>query len=376
MLIEVHMLKNYAPSNLNRDDTGSPKDCIFGGVPRGRISSQCQKRNLRISSILRESMVGQDWGLRTRKLAETIADEVEKLGVDKEYIPVIKSKLTGFGNKDGKESKDELTAQIMFFSTADFEAVAEKVMQLVAQTGSVKEFEKIKAKDLQSSLKDSGRPITIDIALFGRMVTSEAFRDVEASMQMAHAISTNRLEREFDYYTAMDDLLNKGEETGAGMIGDVEFNSNCYYHYFNLDVKQLAQNLEGAPDIRGLICTSIPALVKAFAYVNPSGKQNSFAAHSLPSLMCVEVKEKKIPVSYVNAFVSPVNATRSNDLVAASIERLAQEINKIDRKFEPDIKARWWFTTEDQIKAPENSKVMDTLNELISEVEQVLKGAE
>lgn len=41
MLLEVHILQNHSPSNLNRDDTGSPKQCVFGGVRRARISSQC-----------------------------------------------------------------------------------------------------------------------------------------------------------------------------------------------------------------------------------------------------------------------------------------------------------------------------------------------
>ena len=44
MLIQIHMLQNYAPSNLNRDDSGSPKSAVFGDQPRGRISSQCLKR--------------------------------------------------------------------------------------------------------------------------------------------------------------------------------------------------------------------------------------------------------------------------------------------------------------------------------------------
>jgi len=41
MRIELHVLQNFAPSNLNRDDTGSPKDADFGGYRRARISSQC-----------------------------------------------------------------------------------------------------------------------------------------------------------------------------------------------------------------------------------------------------------------------------------------------------------------------------------------------
>ena len=45
--IEFHVLQNFAPSNLNRDDTGSPKDALFGGTRRARISSQCLKGAVR-----------------------------------------------------------------------------------------------------------------------------------------------------------------------------------------------------------------------------------------------------------------------------------------------------------------------------------------
>src|SRR5207249_3825970 len=47
MFIELHILQNFAPSCLNRDDTNSPKDCEFGGQRRARISSQCIKRAVR-----------------------------------------------------------------------------------------------------------------------------------------------------------------------------------------------------------------------------------------------------------------------------------------------------------------------------------------
>jgi len=38
-----HVLQNFAPSNLNRDDTGSPKDAEFRRTPPRRVSSQCLK---------------------------------------------------------------------------------------------------------------------------------------------------------------------------------------------------------------------------------------------------------------------------------------------------------------------------------------------
>ena len=46
-ILELHLIQNFAPSNLNRDDTGAPKDCDFGGYRRARVSSQCLKRAMR-----------------------------------------------------------------------------------------------------------------------------------------------------------------------------------------------------------------------------------------------------------------------------------------------------------------------------------------
>ena len=38
--VEIHALQSVPPSNINRDDTGSPKTALYGGVTRARVSSQ------------------------------------------------------------------------------------------------------------------------------------------------------------------------------------------------------------------------------------------------------------------------------------------------------------------------------------------------
>jgi len=48
MKIELHLLQSFPPANLNRDENGMPKSTVFGGRPRARISSQCQKRAVRM----------------------------------------------------------------------------------------------------------------------------------------------------------------------------------------------------------------------------------------------------------------------------------------------------------------------------------------
>ena len=60
--IELHILQNFAPSNLNRDDTGAPKDCEFGGYRRARISSQCFKRAIREAFKLGVCATGSEVG--------------------------------------------------------------------------------------------------------------------------------------------------------------------------------------------------------------------------------------------------------------------------------------------------------------------------
>lgn len=371
MLYEIHMLKNYPPTNLNRDDTGAPKTCLFGGVMRGRVSSQCLKRSWRTSPSFRAEIGDENLGIRTRKLPVLVAEKLVAMGVSQKFADAIQPRLTGIGNKEGKETKDgNATAQVIFYAKEDITAVAETVKELLDKCKSVKDVQKLKAKDIQAAVSGADvRPVTLDIALFGRMVTSDAFRDVEASMQVAHAISTNKVSVESDYFTAMDDMLSGSsmDELGAAMIGDVDFNSSCYYVYASVDTDALAENLKYADNADEIVRKAIPALLRAMAFTDPSGKQNSFAGHVLPSVVMVECKEKKIPTSMVNAFVEPVG--KGSDLVKCSAEKLADEVDMTARNFGLEVRERLWFCVDKYDVKPETAtKVCATFPELVEAV--------
>ena len=102
MLYEIHMLKNYPPVNLNRDDSGAPKTCFFGGVQRGRISSQCLKRSWRTSETFQTL---ESYGVRTRYMPELVGKRLAEMGVAPDYIEIAEKKLTGIANKSGSENK-------------------------------------------------------------------------------------------------------------------------------------------------------------------------------------------------------------------------------------------------------------------------------
>ena len=371
MLYEIHMLKNYPPTNLNRDDTGAPKTCLFGGVMRGRVSSQCLKRSWRTSPSFRAEIGDDNLGIRTRKLPVLVAEKLVEMGVTQEFAEAIQPRLTGIGNKEGKETKDgNATAQVIFYAKEDIAAVAVTVKELLDKCKTVKDVQKLKAKDIQAAVTGADvRPVTLDIALFGRMVTSDAFRDVEASMQVAHAISTNKVSVESDYFTAMDDMLSGSsmDELGAAMIGDVDFNASCYYVYVSIDTDALAENLKYADNAEEIVRQAIPALLRAMAFTDPSGKQNSFAGHVMPSVVMVECKEKKIPTSMVNAFVEPVG--KGGDLVKQSAEKLAAEVDMTARNFGLEVKERLWFCVDKyDVKPKTATKVCATFPELVESV--------
>jgi CRISPR system Cascade subunit CasC len=229
------------------------------------------------------------------------------------------------------------------------QAVTDVMLNACREERDPAKLAKIAAKDLQSKATQAGfRPMTVDIALFGRMITSGAFRDVEAAAQVAHALSTHKVDTEFDYFTAVDDLQGQSEteeDGGADMIGDVEYNSACYYKYFSLDLQGITDNLTGKSFLRRtptaeetqtaqeLAVRTVESFLRAAIFTSPSGKQNSFAAHQLPAVVLVEVRPYQTPISYANAFVSPARPGGGRDLVRASMDNLKEHAEALTTGF-------------------------------------------
>lgn len=357
MLIQIHILQNYAPANLNRDDTGSPKDAVFGGFRRGRISSQCLKRSIRRSETFEQAFAETGLlGTRTRTLPTEIQKALQAFGADSSAIQAISARVPEIGRESGKKKEGEeaeektveendeqaagLTKQLIFIGQNEIEPLARKLLEIYQKLGADK-WKKAKIGEITKGLGASV-PKSIDIAMFGRMTTSEAFEDVHAAVQVAHAISANALSEEFDYYTAVDDLSGV---SGAGMIGDVEFNSSTYYKYLNVHWEKLVENLGGD---REAACQAVLALIEAAATAHPSGKQNSFAAFNLPDLVLVEIGPRNLPVSYANAFLKPVKANGQATLVEAALRELGKHMEKLSIMYSLDSQ-RVFATTLDMV---------------------------
>jgi CRISPR system Cascade subunit CasC len=338
-LLEIHILQNFAPSNLNRDDTGSPKDAIFGGYRRGRISSQCLKRAVR--EYVRDNPNGlpqEATAIRTKRLVQELVSQLTAKGrAEEEARQKVTVALGGIGLKVGEEDK---TQYLLFLGKREVALIADLIHQhwdgLVAP--QAEEEGKKKAKDAKKAAKEAvsdeikkalGRVLdggkALDVALFGRMLADLPEKNQDAACQVAHAISTHAIEREFDFYTAVDDL-KPDDNAGADMIGTVEFNSACYYRYAALDLEKLRQNLQGDSE---LMLRGLEAFLRAIVKAKPSGKQNSFAAHNDPEYVAVTVRREADPRNLANAFEKPVRPIRDKSLTEASVERLEARWQKL-----------------------------------------------
>lgn len=384
-MLEISILKNYGPSNLNRDEGGNPKDCIFGGVLRGRISSQCLKRSIRKSDFFTNEIGDSLIGIRTVHMPEYVADLLEKKGYDKDVAKIAAGWLAATGKKNEKKSDEDIeeenddkniglkTKQIMFFSPEEIQSIASVTAKVIDEKGKdAKVLKKVKdaSSTIEAELKKLDiKPTCVDMAMFGRMITSNAFKNVEASVQVAHAISTNKLEREFDFFTAVDDSPS-GEEmqsAGSDMLGDTGFNSNCYYMYCAIDLDELQKNLSALGEkAESIARKAVIGFIKALAYANPSGKQNSFAAHALPGLLSVTLKNKKIPVNLADAFIKPAKFSHDKDLMQDSVEKITHHIDKLDKRFsETKPEKRLWFTMDENAKIPQFADVYESFDDLL-----------
>jgi CRISPR system Cascade subunit CasC len=355
MKIELHLIQNFAPSCLNRDDTNQPKDCEFGGVRRARISSQCIKRAIRkhpvFGQYLQERLAQRSrWSKdRLREIIRRQDAEPDALVVpvgsflnmlvsaaeertadeNAEATPSPRGRRRGAPEYEHCEALSWLSDDEMRLIVA---WVSEHSEEVAAAKGK-----DTKRKVVQAFLGAHPHlPFTPDIALFGRMMANAVGMNVDATSQVAHAISTHRVDMDMDFYTAVDDL-NPESETGAGMMGVTGFNSACFYRYALVDRGELldGKHLKGdqalADEVtRGFLLASV--------YAIPTGKQNSMAAQNLPSFGMFVVRSSGAPCSLVNAFAEPVRTIlgKDEDLIGRSIEALTGYWARMQRVYGSD----------------------------------------
>lgn len=331
--VDIHILQTVPPSNMNRDDTGSPKTAVYGGVRRARVSSQAWKRAARLD--FQRTLDAQDLGVRTKRVVELVAEEIARQAEDfpeeartaaaAETIRAARIKLQPSRKKEAPEE----SGYLILLSRLQIQALAAIALE------SLRSGTKPSASAAVAVVKDKN---SVDLALFGRMVADVTDLNVDAAAQVAHAISVHAVETEYDYFTAVDDHKHDDveEDAGAGMIGTIEFNSSTLYRYATVDVEQLSKNLGDPVAVR----RGIEAFVRSFVRSLPTGKQNTFANRTLPDAIVVVVRDDQ-PVNLVGAFEEPVVLDGGSTVEAAS-RALATYAREVEDAY-GDAPVAGWF---------------------------------
>lgn len=107
LYVDFHILQTVPPSCINRDDTGSPKTAVYGGVTRARVSSQAWKHAMRAAFAENARL---DVGKRTKKAAELVKEQILVLDPEqKKADKMAKEALKYVGIKsDDKKGTDAL----------------------------------------------------------------------------------------------------------------------------------------------------------------------------------------------------------------------------------------------------------------------------
>ncbi len=361
-LIELHILQSFPVSCLNRDDLGSPKSAVFGGVKRARISSQCLKRAQRLH--FRELAPQYAQGERTKIIAGAISARMKQeaeLPPRADKLPEMLAKEV-WGKLDAKHKDSEglqKSTTLAYLSPREIDLIVSTALNTLRETPAAKDTEIAKA--VKAAMKKASRKDAADIALFGRMVADDPSLNIEGAALFSHALSCHKEEPEIDFFTAVDDL-QPNDESGAGMAGILEFNSACYYRYIGINLDLLGHNLPGLE--KEEIKTILSAFIQSALMSIPTARQNSMNAATLPSYVLGMRRSEGHPLQLVNAFETPIKA-KSGGFVEGAIRALQEEKERMERIWgiKEDATAVIHPHGEDSLSLPKFIKILTDLTE-------------
>ena len=377
--IEINTLVNYGGNLLNRDKSGFAKRITFGGVERLRISSQCLKYAIRRAKVENDT-----WN--TINCANLVSCEIQRRepSATPEYLEtvekIVNEQLTPKSDKEKTAKKDHMF-KVCKYDIEDFATFILEEFPLNQPVDDkeikydAKHLDKTAGGRVQKKMKETSakRSVTPEIAMFGRMSTSETLRSVDGAVCMNHAFTTNAMAGDIDEFTAIDEWM-KGEQLGASMLGDTDINSGCFYKYVCINTLTLAENLLIGVDYTDIeeikrrmqmIDDIVCEFIHLYAVTAPVAKQTSMATYAAPSCMYITAGVRVANFSYENAFARPAVANGDMDIVTDSVRKLVHSIDNDPFNLNTYDKRIWIGTDEYDVPKDvtvENFK--DALNDI------------
>ena len=351
--LQIHSLHSYPAALLNRDDSGLAKRMAYGGYVRTRISSQCLKRHWRMAQdeFSLENIPGSEQAIRSRNIISrrVLAPICAEGGSDPEVLAAVEEEFQKgvYGDKGATESG----RQPLLLGLPEVEFLHNQAAVICREHSDDSDAARKAAKELFrgqrnnfNSFREKARlPGGLVGALFGRMVTSDPAANIDAAIHVAHSFTVHPEESESDYFSVVDDLQDKNEDSGAAHIGDMELTAGIFYGYVVIDIPGLVSNLEGCraaeweDNDRKLAGQVVQHLIHLIATVTPGAKLGSTAPYSFADFLLLEVGSRQ-PRSLAGAF-RPVIEAQTEEAVKV----LESHLSRLDRTYgKREIRRAMW----------------------------------
>ena len=345
--LNIHVLFTTGVANMNRDDSGAPKQVTIGGATRNRHSSQAMTRPKRL--MFEQSAPGErtTWRAKTgmaeltlaklidlasqsgkplttdeeKEATELIAKEISSLVQNKEKAEKAaraarersrkKAEAAASASSTQTEANDEETPTgaeigadaeaggpkdtLVWLAEHEVNALALQVLNQLRSDASIDDF-----------VGKNGRTQSLTIAAFGRMFAFRPDLQNEAAIQRSHAFTTHATSIEPDYFTAVDDLPTNVQGAGAGHLDLAQYSSGVNYWHCNIDRDQLWSTWI-APVDPTKTRAQLVDLITALLLAQPNGRQTTTASKTVPD--AVLAVPATAPIALHQAFEAPVKAT-------------------------------------------------------------------
>ncbi len=319
--LTIHLTQSIPWSNLNRDDTGTPKRAVIGGTLRGMLSSQSIKRAVRSDYELRSG----DISVRSANLAGIIADRAAELNPSLDAKTALRdskklvSALVKSQPKESEPADAEASSTAVKESGISSWLSAEEIETAAAAVASGAPTVMIDGKEQPVSFVLPGITGCLSIAAFGRMFASAPEANTHAAVAVSPAIAVHKTVIETDYFSTVDDDP-KATHAGASFLGLASYISGVFYRSITIDRAQLKRNWTGFGSERAR--EQLNLMINALVYGLPSGKKNATAPYVPPLVVLAEEQAHRVAYD----FETPIPAGNDGGYAENAIRSLARQV--------------------------------------------------
>ncbi|WP_284750805.1 type I-E CRISPR-associated protein Cas7/Cse4/CasC [Arthrobacter sp. efr-133-R2A-120] len=326
--LTLHIVNTIPWSNLNRDDSGTPKRAVIGGVLRGMLSSQSIKRAARTDYEVRSL----DRSVRSTNLAALVSDRAQVINPDldpktalrdakKLVSGLVKSSAADEGAAESSEAVKE-SGISSWLSMEEIEtaaaAVATGAVTVRKEPTAAQKKKNEEGAEVAIDFVEPGLTGSLSIAAFGRMFASAPQASTAAAIAVSPAMSVHKVVIETDYFSTVDDSPSEAQGKGASFLGVASHTSGVFYRTVTIDREQLKTNWTGLDSSTAR--EQLELMVHALIYKLPAGKKNATAPYVAP--LAVLAEEQSYRLAY--DFETPVLPGDDGGYAAAAVRRLAE----------------------------------------------------